>query len=176
MDLAFIVDIRQELNVLYKKLQGQLVSVVSDNARVFSKNLVLWKAQLSPTNLCHFTASKAFMQLNGKKCANTIVKLQVKCDYRFWDFRHRASVVDVPYASDRVNWPVENFCKNCPPLFHCKMLKWNMFLFLKYLCKMNFNKSKLEMNIFIQSLSYFIPQAKCGSTVYEKVLPSISKE
>lgn len=41
IDLTFIVDIRENLNVLYKKLQGQLVSVVCDNARVFSKNLVL---------------------------------------------------------------------------------------------------------------------------------------
>lgn len=174
MDLAFIVDIRQELNVLYKRLQGQLVSVVCDNARVFSKNLVLWKVQLSQTNLCHFTACKASMQLNGKKCVDTIVKLQNKCDYRFWDFRHRASVVeDVPYASDGANWPAENFCENCPPPSHCRMFKQNMFLFLKYLCTMNFNEHLRDEHLHTESLSYFIPQAKCGSTVYKKVLPSI---
>ena len=63
MDLAFLVDITQELNVLNKKLQGQgqLVSAAYDNVRAFSTKLVLWKAQLSQTNLCHFPACKALM-------------------------------------------------------------------------------------------------------------------
>ena len=61
MDLAFLVDITHELNVLNKKLQGQgqLVSAAYDNVRAFSTKLMLWKAQLSQTNLCHFPACKA---------------------------------------------------------------------------------------------------------------------
>ena len=53
MDLAFLVDITQELNILNKKLQGQgqLVTVAYDNVRAFTAKLVLWKAQLSQTNL-----------------------------------------------------------------------------------------------------------------------------
>lgn len=49
MDLGFLVDITQELNVLNKKLQGQgqLVSAAYDNVRAFSTKLLLWKAQLS---------------------------------------------------------------------------------------------------------------------------------
>ena len=49
MDLAFLVDVTHELNVLNKKLQGQgqLVSVAYDNVRAFSTKLMLWKAQLS---------------------------------------------------------------------------------------------------------------------------------
>lgn len=149
IDLTFIVDIRQNLNVLYKKFQGQLVIVVCDIARVFSKNLVLWKVQLSLWNLCHFTACKAFMQLNCKTCADTIVKLQDKCDYRFWDFRHRASIVEnVPYASDGANfffsilnskpssgrWVEKQkklglFLQKLPPPSHCRMFKQNMLLF-----------------------------------------------
>lgn len=41
MDLAFLVDITHELNVLNKKLQGQgqLVSAAYDNVRAFSTNL-----------------------------------------------------------------------------------------------------------------------------------------
>ena len=63
MDLAFLVDITQEQNVLNKKLQdqGQLVSAAYDNVRAFSTKLVLWKALLSQTNLCHFPACKALM-------------------------------------------------------------------------------------------------------------------
>ena len=63
MDLAFLVDITQELNVLNKKLQGQgqLVSAAYDNVRAFSTKLVLWKAHLSQANLCHFPSCKALM-------------------------------------------------------------------------------------------------------------------
>ena len=61
MDLAFLVDITQELNVLNKKLQGQgqLVSAAYDNVRTFSAKLVLWKSQLFQINLCHFPVCKA---------------------------------------------------------------------------------------------------------------------
>ena len=82
MDLAFLVDITQELNVLNKKLQGQgqLVSVAYDSVRAFSTKLVLWKSQLSQTNLCHFPACKALMDsgttFSGEKYADTIGKLQ----------------------------------------------------------------------------------------------------
>lgn len=42
MDLAFLVDIMHELNVLNKKLpgQGQLISAACDNVRAFSIKLV----------------------------------------------------------------------------------------------------------------------------------------
>lgn len=98
MDLAFLVDITQELNVLNKKLQGQgqLVSVAYDSVRAFSTKLVLWKAQLSQTNLCHFPACKALMDsgtpFSGEKYADTILKLQEEFDHRFADFKtHRAT-------------------------------------------------------------------------------------
>lgn len=85
MDLAFLDDITQELNVLNKKLQGQgqLISAAYDNVRASSKKLVLWKAQLSQTNLCHFPACKVLMASG----ANPIGKLQEEFDHRFADFR-----------------------------------------------------------------------------------------
>uniref|UniRef100_A0A8C1SJ23 Uncharacterized protein n=1 Tax=Cyprinus carpio TaxID=7962 RepID=A0A8C1SJ23_CYPCA len=98
MDFAFLVDITQELNVLNKKLegQGQLVSAAYDNVRAFSTKLVLWKAQLSQTNLCHFPACKALMDVgtpfSGEKYADAIMKLQEEFDHRFADFKtHRAT-------------------------------------------------------------------------------------
>lgn len=98
MDFAFLVDITQELNVLNKKLegQGQLVSAAYDNVRAFSTKLVLWKAQLSQTNLCHFPACKALMDVgtpfSGEKYADAIMKLQEEFDRRFADFKtHRAT-------------------------------------------------------------------------------------
>ncbi|XP_074513446.1 general transcription factor II-I repeat domain-containing protein 2A-like [Sebastes fasciatus] len=98
MDLAFLVDITHELNVLNKKLQGQgqLVSAAYDNLRAFSTKLVLWKAQLSQTNLCHFPACKALVDagtpFSGEKYVDAIVKLQEEFDHRFADFKtHRAT-------------------------------------------------------------------------------------
>lgn len=98
MDLAFLVDITHELNVLNKKLQGQgqLVSAAYDNVRAFSTKLVLWKAQLSQTNLCHFPACKALADagtpFSGEKYVDVILKLQEEFDHRFADFKtHRAT-------------------------------------------------------------------------------------
>ncbi len=98
MDLALLVDITQELNVLNKKLQGQgqLVSAAHDNVRAFSTKLVLWKAQLSHTNICHFPACKALVDVgtpfSGEKYADAIMKLQEEFDRRFADFKtHRAT-------------------------------------------------------------------------------------
>ena len=97
VDLAFLVDIIQELNVLNKKLQGQaqLVSAAYDNVRAFSTKFVLWKAQLSQTNLCHFPACKALMDsgtpFSGEMYDDAIVKLQEEFDHRFADFKKHLS-------------------------------------------------------------------------------------
>lgn len=98
MDLAFLVDITHELNLLNKKLQGQgqLVSAAYDNVRAFSPKLLLWKAQLSQTNLCHFPACKALMDagtsFSDKMYVDAIFKLQEEFDHRFADFKtHRAT-------------------------------------------------------------------------------------
>ncbi|KAF7249276.1 Rho guanine nucleotide exchange factor 37 [Varanus komodoensis] len=109
MDLAFLVDITRELNVLNKKLQGQgqFVSAAYDNVRAFSTKLVLGKAQLSQTNLCHFPACKAHMDsgtpFSDEKYADAIVKLQEEFDHRFADFKtHRATfqIFDDPFSFD----------------------------------------------------------------------------
>ncbi|RVE60969.1 hypothetical protein OJAV_G00165900 [Oryzias javanicus] len=109
MDLAFLVDITHELNVLNKKLQGQgqLVSATYDNVRAFCTKLVLWKAQLSQTNLCHFPACKALVDagtpFSGEKYVEAILKLQEEFDQRFADFKtHRATfqMFADPYSFD----------------------------------------------------------------------------
>ncbi len=93
MDLAFLVDITQELNVLNKKLQGmgQLVSPAYDNVRAFSTKPVLWKAQLSQTNLCHVPACKALMDVgtpfSGEKYADAVKKATEEFHRRFADFK-----------------------------------------------------------------------------------------
>lgn len=98
MDLAFLVDITHELNVLNKKLQGQgqLVSAAYDNVRAFCTKLVLWKAQLSQTNLCHFPACKALVDagtpFSDEKYVEAMLRLQEEFDHRFGDFKtHRAT-------------------------------------------------------------------------------------
>ncbi|KAL3841593.1 hypothetical protein ACJMK2_019710 [Sinanodonta woodiana] len=94
MDLVFLVDITQELNVLNKKLQGQgqRCSVAYDNVRAFCTKLVLWKAQLFQRNLCHFPTCKALMDSGTplSKYTDAIAKLQEEFDHRFSDFKtHR---------------------------------------------------------------------------------------
>lgn len=122
MDLAFLVDVTQELNVLNKKLQGQdqLVSAAYDNVRAFSKKLVLWKAQLFQTNLCHFPACKALMDsgttFSGEKYADTIGKLQEEFDQRFADFKtHRATF---QIFADPFSFDVED----APPVLQMELI------------------------------------------------------
>lgn len=95
-----------------KKLQGQgqLVTAAYDNVRAFSRKLVLCKAQLSQTNLCHFPACKALMDsgtsFSGEKYAATIGKLQEEFDHRFADFKtHRATF---HIFADRFTFDVED--------------------------------------------------------------------
>lgn len=123
MDFAFLVDITQELNVLNKKLQGQgqLVSAAYDNVRAFSTKLVLWKAQLSQTNLCHFPACKALMDVgtpfSGEKYADAIMKLQEEFDRRFADFKtHRATfqIFADPFSFD---------VQDAPPVLQIELIE-----------------------------------------------------
>ncbi|XP_077480640.1 general transcription factor II-I repeat domain-containing protein 2A-like [Stigmatopora argus] len=116
MDLAFLVDITHDLNVLNKKLQGQgqLVSAAYDNVRAFCTKLVLWKAQLSQTNLCHFPACKALVDagtpFSGEKYAEAISKLQEEFDHRFADFKtHKATfqIFADPFSFDVQDAPPE---------------------------------------------------------------------
>lgn len=93
IDLAFLVDVTHELNVPNKKLQGQrqLVSATCDRVRAFCIKLVLRKAQLSQTNLCHFPTCKALVDagtpFSGEKHVKAILKLQEEFDHRFADFK-----------------------------------------------------------------------------------------
>uniref|UniRef100_A0A669DFX6 SPIN-DOC-like zinc-finger domain-containing protein n=1 Tax=Oreochromis niloticus TaxID=8128 RepID=A0A669DFX6_ORENI len=112
MDLAFLVDITHELNVLNKKLQGQgqLVSAAYDNVRAFSTKLALWKAQLSQTNPCHFPACKALVDagtpFSGDKYVDVILRLQEEFDHRFADFKtHRATF---PIFADPFSFDVQD--------------------------------------------------------------------
>ncbi|XP_071059499.1 general transcription factor II-I repeat domain-containing protein 2A-like [Pseudochaenichthys georgianus] len=114
MDLAFLVDITQELNALNKKLQGQgqLVSAAYDNVKAFSTKLVLWKAQLPRKNLYHFPACKALMDkgtaFSGEKYVDAIVKLQEEFDQRFADFKTHRTTFQMfadPFSFDVENVP-----------------------------------------------------------------------
>ncbi|KAM3860074.1 general transcription factor II-I repeat domain-containing protein 2A-like [Diretmus argenteus] len=93
-----VVYFTEELNMLNKKLQGpnQLVSAAYDYVKGFSTKLVLWKAQLSQKNLCHFPACKGLVDqgtpFSGEKHVEAIVMLQEEFDHRFADFKtHRAT-------------------------------------------------------------------------------------
>ena len=98
MDLAFFVDTTHQLNVLKKKLQGHghLVSAAYDNVRAFCTKLMLWKAQLSQTNLCNFPACKALVDagtpFSVEKYVESILKLQEEFGHRFADLKtHRTT-------------------------------------------------------------------------------------
>ncbi|XP_071979042.1 general transcription factor II-I repeat domain-containing protein 2-like [Engystomops pustulosus] len=122
MDLAFLVDITHELNVLNKRLQGQgqLVSAAYDSVRAFSTKLTLWKDQLSQTNLCHFPACKSLMDsgtlFSHEEYVDVILKLQEEFDHRFADFkRHRATfqIFADPFSFD---------VQDAPPVFQMELI------------------------------------------------------
>ncbi|XP_073714015.1 general transcription factor II-I repeat domain-containing protein 2B-like [Misgurnus anguillicaudatus] len=64
MDLAFLVDITQELNILNLKLQGpgQLITAAYESVKAFSTKLRLWKTQLTAKNLSHFPTCKFLVE------------------------------------------------------------------------------------------------------------------
>ncbi|KAG6923188.1 GTF2I repeat domain containing 2, partial [Chelydra serpentina] len=97
-DLAFLVDVTQELNILNLKLKvpGQLVTAVYDNVRAFTAKLKLWKNQISQGN---FPACKSLVeelgseiQFSGSEYTTKLDLLLQKFDQRFADFRkHKES-------------------------------------------------------------------------------------
>ncbi|KAJ8261019.1 hypothetical protein COCON_G00167420 [Conger conger] len=99
MDLAFLVDITHELNILNLKLQypGQTVTAMFDCVRAFTTKLKLWECQLSQNNFAHFPACKSLlgklhsdMQFCGTEYALVLKLLLDEFDRRFADFsRHR---------------------------------------------------------------------------------------
>ncbi|MBN3281368.1 GT2D2 protein, partial [Polyodon spathula] len=64
MDLAFLVDITQELNNLNLKLQGpgQLVTTVFDDVKAFTTEMKLWKKKISQSNHTHFPSCKSLLE------------------------------------------------------------------------------------------------------------------
>ncbi|KAA8588866.1 hypothetical protein FQN60_010211 [Etheostoma spectabile] len=78
MDLTFLIDITQELNVLNKKLkdQGQLVSAAYEN---LSKKPLPFPSKLALMDIV--------TQFSGEKYADAIMKLQEEFDHRFSDFK-----------------------------------------------------------------------------------------
>ncbi|KAK0143416.1 General transcription factor II-I repeat domain-containing protein 2 [Merluccius polli] len=153
MDLAFLVDITQALNVLNKNLQGQgqLVSAAFDNVSAFSTKLVLWKAQLSQTKLCHFPACKALMDagtpFSGEKYA-AVAELEFYtwggqgCNYEL-----KAKFREVSGKEDKLG---QSF-RELPPTFPelSRMFKRTMCLFgSTYLCeKLKSSKSKYRSKL-----------------------------
>ncbi|TWW54660.1 General transcription factor II-I repeat domain-containing protein 2B [Takifugu flavidus] len=114
MDLAFLVDITQELNVLNKKLQGQgqLVSAAYDSVRAFSKKPVLWKAQLSQTNLCHFPACKVLMDSDG--AIDLQCNSELKAKFREYLMRPSLSQTPPPAAPQGCTHTCFPGAKSCP--------------------------------------------------------------
>ena len=183
MDLAFLVDITHELNVLNKKLQGQgqLVSAAYDNVRAFSTKLVLWKAQLSQTNLCHFPACKALLNagtpFSGEKYVDALMRLQEEFDHRFADFKtHRATfqIFADPFSFD---------VQDAPPVLQMELidLQCNSVLKAKFR-EVSGKEDKLgqflrELNPSFPELSRMFKRTMClfGSTyLCEKLFSTLN--
>ncbi|XP_071059422.1 general transcription factor II-I repeat domain-containing protein 2A-like [Pseudochaenichthys georgianus] len=179
MDLAFLVDITQELNALNKKLQGQ-------------GQLVTCKALMD--------RGTAF---SGEKYVDAIVKLQEEFDQRFADFKtHRATfqMFADPFSFDVENVPgvlqmqlidrqcnselkakfrevngkadeLGQFIRELPPSFPelSRMFKRTMCLFgSTYMCEqlfstMNFNKSKYRSRLTDEHLQAILRVSTASS-------------
>ncbi|XP_065818648.1 general transcription factor II-I repeat domain-containing protein 2 [Labrus bergylta] len=108
-DLAFLVDITQQLNILNLKLQGpdQLITAAYESVKAFCTNLRLWKTQLSAKNLSHFPACRSLVEqgtaFSGDEYASAIDNLLQEFDQRFVDFKeHRVTfqVFADPFSAD----------------------------------------------------------------------------
>ncbi len=108
MDLAFLVDITQELNVLNLKLQGpgQLITAAYERVKAFSTKLRLWKTQLSAKNLSHFTTCRSLVEegiaFNADEYASAVEKPQ-EFDQRFADFKAHRDTFQLfadPFSAD----------------------------------------------------------------------------
>nr|XP_029138732.1 immunoglobulin epsilon heavy chain-like [Labrus bergylta] len=109
MDLAFLVDITQQLNILNLKLQGpdQLITAAYESVKAFCTKLRLWKTQLSAKNLSHFPAFRSLVEqgtaFSGDEYTSAIDNLLQEFDQRFADFKeHRVTfqVFADPFSAD----------------------------------------------------------------------------
>lgn len=109
MDLAFLVDITQELNVLNLKLQGpgQLITAAYESVKAFSTKLRLWKTQLSAKNLTHFPTCRSLVEegtsFSSDEYASAIENLLQEFDQRFADFKTHRDTFQLfadPFSAD----------------------------------------------------------------------------
>ncbi|XP_067096949.1 general transcription factor II-I repeat domain-containing protein 2-like [Osmerus mordax] len=142
MDLAFLVDITQELN----------------------------KAQLSQTNLCHFPACKALMDVGTPfsgvptytKYADAIVKLQEEFDHRFADFKTQRATFQI--FADPFSFDVQD----ASPVLQMELidLQCNSELKAKFrelFSTMNFNKSKYRSKLTDEHLQAILRVSTASS-------------
>ncbi|XP_075769679.1 general transcription factor II-I repeat domain-containing protein 2-like isoform X1 [Pelodiscus sinensis] len=111
-DLAFLVDVTQELNILNLKLQDSdhLVTAVYDNVRAFTTKLKLWKNQISHGNLTHFPTCKSLVEelgpetsFSGPVYANKLDLLLQEFDQRLAGFKMHKESFDMfanPFSVD----------------------------------------------------------------------------
>ncbi|KAA0714572.1 General transcription factor II-I repeat domain-containing protein 2 [Triplophysa tibetana] len=140
MDLAFLVDITQELNVLNLKLQdpGQLITAAYESVKAFSTKLRLWETQLSAKNLSHFTTCRSLVE------QTELIHLQCNTELKN-KFR------DAKGNADKTAQFLRELPPRCPEL--SKVLSRLLCLFgSTYLCEklfftMNFNKCKFRSRL-----------------------------
>ncbi len=109
MDLAFPVDITQELNILNLKLQGpgQLITAAYESVKAFTTKLKLWKTQLPAKNLSHFNTCRSLVEegaaFSGDEDASAIESLPQEFDLRFADFKAHRDTFQLfadPFSAD----------------------------------------------------------------------------
>lgn len=114
MDLEFLVDITQELNILNLKLQGpsQLITTVYDSVKAFTSKLKLWKIQLSAKKFSHFTTCRSLVEEGtvfcGEEYVSAINNLLQELDERFADFKAHHCTFQLfadPFSADMENAP-----------------------------------------------------------------------
>ncbi|XP_077067685.1 general transcription factor II-I repeat domain-containing protein 2-like [Siphateles boraxobius] len=163
MDLAFLVDITQELNVLNKKLQGQgqLVSAAYDNVRFadFKTHRATFQIFADPFSF-DVQESPPVLQME-------LIDLQCNSELK-------AKFREVSGNADKLG----HFLRELPPTFPelSRMFKRTMCLFgSTYLCEklfstMNFNKSKYRSRLTDEHL-----QATLRVSTVSSLKPNVSQ-
>ncbi|KAK7919095.1 hypothetical protein WMY93_010379 [Mugilogobius chulae] len=116
MDLAFLVDITHELNMLNVKLQGpgQLITGMYSCVKAFLTKRRLWKGHNAANNLVHFPTCKSLVEKGSEFCGegfiSAIEQLEHDFDQRFADFKAHSDTFKLfadPFSADVDTVPCE---------------------------------------------------------------------
>lgn len=118
LDLAFLVDITEHLNLLNVKLQGrnQLITDVYGNVKAFEMKLSLWSDQLKQGIVTHFPTLATLLSGEVSHYSCLLDSLRTEFERRFQDFR--SCETDLQLFSN----PFQVLIETAPSLYQMELI------------------------------------------------------